>query len=78
MGLGFQEILLILFLFVLFVCVPVVLILVIIRNSRKKAVLTTTPILENANRLRTLKSLLDQGVISRDEYESERKKLLGS
>lgn len=36
-----------------------------------------TPILKNAGKLRELKSLQDKGIISHDEFEIEKRKILG-
>ena len=33
--------------------------------------------MDNVNRLRELKALLDEGILTRDEFEAEKKKILG-
>ena len=84
-GVGVQEIILIVMFLPLFVGVPLVVVLVIIKVSQRKTsgfVGTTTgssgqtPILKNADKLRELKSLQEKGIISSEEFESEKKKIL--
>lgn len=75
----------ILFLFIL--ALPIVLIIVIVRMlSRKKSKsfesepinTARTPILNNVSKLIELKALLEKGIISNEEFESEKRNILNS
>jgi hypothetical protein len=85
-GIGFQELLMIL-LFFFILGLPVVLIIVIVKIvSRNRAKpfesgpinTAQTPILKNASKLIELKSLLEKGIISNEEFEAEKKEILNS
>ncbi|MBL7846063.1 MAG: SHOCT domain-containing protein [Cyclobacteriaceae bacterium] len=85
-GIGFQELLLIIIFLVFFIGVPVALIVLIVKlvQKRNNPVLPIstvdkdlTPILKNAEKLKTLKALLEKGIISSDEFEKEKKQILG-
>ena len=84
-GVGIQEIILIVMVLPLFVGIPLVIVFVIIRLSQRKTPVFVsiptnspgqTPILKNADKLRELKSLQEKGIISIEEFESEKKKIL--
>lgn len=66
---------------------PIALIIVIVKIlSRKKGTsfesvpinTAQTPILKNASKLIELKSLLEKGIISKEEFEAEKKEILNS
>jgi hypothetical protein len=86
-GVGVQEILLI-GLFALALGIPLAIVVLLIkilqrnnRNSEHRLIADSfgdSVILKNAGKLRELKSLLEQGIISHDEFELEKKKLLDS
>jgi hypothetical protein len=83
-GVGVQELILI-FTFLALLGAPVVLVVIIVRLVRKRnstAVSASvsdkgqTPILRNADKLKELKSLQDKGIISGEEFEEEKRKIL--
>lgn len=85
-GVGIQELILLAIFFVFVIGIPVLLIMVIARLLRKRNAVKNqtntnihqTPILKHADKLKELKSLLDKGIISTDEFDSEKKKILQS
>jgi hypothetical protein len=88
-GLGLQELLIIAFFLVLLGTILIILVIVIKKNSQRKnldlgssaekmAAPDNSVILKNANKLKELKSLQEKGIISNEEFEAEKKKILES
>lgn len=86
-GFGFQELLLIAIFLSVFIGIPVLVILVVKsvlrRTSTPLQIQTTNPpsdskssVLRHADQLRELKALQEKGIISAEEFETEKKKIL--
>lgn len=84
-GFGFQELLLM----AIFIGIPVLVILVVRAVQRKPAPVQNirtanfpadikSSVLRHADQLKALKALQEKGIISAEEFESEKKKVLAS
>jgi hypothetical protein len=74
-GVGFQELLLLIIFLLLFIGFPVALIVFLVKRSRRKRPVISKAV-EQADILKELKSLYDNGTISKEEFESEKTKIL--